>query len=69
MADSVSTRPRQEGDFRCLGRAGQGQLSAKPGNSHCRAMSGRSLTSATERPNSGRTRFLVDIDVVGWTVD
>jgi len=43
MADSVSTRPRQEGDFRCLGRAGQGQLSAKPGNSHCRAMSGRSL--------------------------
>ena len=46
LADSVSSRARQEADFRCVGLAGQGQLSAKPGNSHCRPWAaGQSLTA------------------------
>jgi len=40
VAVSVSTRPRQGADFRSVALAGQGQLSAKPGNSHCRPAAG-----------------------------
>ena len=36
MAGTVSSQARQEADVRSLGLAGQWQLSAKPGNSHCR---------------------------------
>jgi hypothetical protein len=36
MAGSVSTRPRQEADFRFVSVASQSQLSAKLGTIHCR---------------------------------
>ena len=36
LAGSVSTGPGQEADFRCSGLTSHGQLSARPGNSHCR---------------------------------